>query len=65
MSAPRHVFGPRAIAVGNFLAYTDVPGDTLDFLEAINRRWPDLSFRDFWGGYVLALGLSQETEGNG
>jgi hypothetical protein len=44
---PRHTFGPHAIAVGHFLAYADVPSDTADFLEEINRRWPDLSFREF------------------
>jgi hypothetical protein len=32
-------FGPRAIAVGHFIAYADVPGDTVDFLEEIDRRW--------------------------
>lgn len=61
---PRHTFGPRAVAVGQFLAYADVPGDTSDFLEEINRRWPGLSFRDFWGGYVLAASLARETEGS-
>ena len=45
---PRHTFGPREIAVGRFIAYADVAGDTADFLEATNKRWPDLSFRDFW-----------------
>jgi hypothetical protein len=60
---PRHTFGPRAIAVGRFIAYADVPGDTADFLEKINRRWPDLAFRDFWGGYVLAEALALKTEG--
>jgi hypothetical protein len=64
MSAPRHTFGPRAIEIGNFLAHGWVDGDTVDWLEAINARWPDLSFRDFWGAYVLALALTQETEGN-
>jgi hypothetical protein len=62
----RHTaFGPKAIAVGRFLAYADVPGNTADFLEAIDRRWPDLSFRDFWGAFVLALALRTETEGEG
>jgi hypothetical protein len=65
MTAPRHTFGRRAIAVGDFIAYADVKGDTIDFLEAINRRWPDLSFGDFWGAVVLAQALLQETEGNG
>ena len=60
---PRHTFGPRAVEVGHFIAYADVPGDTVDFLEKINRRWPDLTFRDFWGAYVLALALAMQTEG--
>lgn len=59
---PRHTFGPRAIAVGRSIAYVDVPGDTADFLS--NKRWPDLSVRDFWGAYVLAEALAMETEGN-
>jgi hypothetical protein len=58
-----HKFGPRAVAVGHFLAYGDVPGDTADFLEENNRRWPGLSFRDFWGGYVLAESLTWKIEG--
>jgi hypothetical protein len=58
-------FGPRAIEVGHFLIRADVDGDTRDFLAEINRRWPDLSFRDFWGGYVLAEALAIKTEGNG
>jgi hypothetical protein len=59
---PRHTFGPRAIEVGRFLAYADVPGGTADFLAEINRRWPDLSFRDFWGAYVLAESLAWKPE---
>jgi hypothetical protein len=60
---PRITFGPRAIEVGRLLAYADVPGDTADFLEEINRRWPDPSFRDFWGAYVLAESLAWKPEG--
>ena len=37
--------------------------DPTQALEAINRRWPDLSFRDFWGAYVLAQALAMPTEG--
>lgn len=60
---PHHKFGPRAVEVGRFIAYANVSGDTADFLEAINRRWPDLSFRDFWGAYVLAQAMAMPTEG--
>jgi hypothetical protein len=42
----------------------DVEGDTRDFLAEINRRWPDLSFRDFWAAYVLADALLWKTKGN-
>lgn len=38
--------------------------DMRDVLEAINRKWPDISFCDFWGGYVLAAALAQEMEGS-
>jgi hypothetical protein len=58
-------FSPRAIEVGRFLAYGDVEGDTRDFLAEINRRWPDLSFKDFWGGYVLAEAVAWKPEGRG
>jgi hypothetical protein len=58
----RHKFSPRAIEVGRFLAYGDA-ADTRAFLEEINRRWPDLSFRDFWGAYVLAEAVAWKPEG--
>jgi hypothetical protein len=60
---PRHKFGPRAAEVGRFLMTADVPGDTAAFLKEIDRRWPDLSFRDFWGAYVLANALLWKTKG--
>jgi hypothetical protein len=60
---PRYTFGRRVVEVGCFLAFADVEGRTLDFLEDINRRWPDLSFKDFWGAYVLAAAVEWEPEG--
>jgi hypothetical protein len=62
---PRHIphrFSPRAVEVGRFLAYGDA-ADTRAFLEEINCRWPDLSFRDFWGAYVLAEAVAWKPEG--
>jgi hypothetical protein len=56
-------FGPSAIEVAHFLIRADVEGDTADFLAAIDRRWPGLSFRDFWGAYVLAEAVAWKTEG--
>jgi hypothetical protein len=38
-------------------------GSTLDSLGEINRRWPDLSFKDFWGAGVLAAAVEWEREG--
>jgi hypothetical protein len=61
---PRHEFGPTAIAVGHFLAFADVLGTTIDFVEVMNRRWPDLSFRDFWGAFVLAESLAWMPKGS-
>jgi hypothetical protein len=58
-----HRFSPRAIEVAHFLIRADVEGDTADFLAAIDRRWPGLSFRDFWGAYVLADALTWKAEG--
>ena len=60
---PRHTFGPRAIAVGRFIAYVDVPGDTADFLRQSTSAGRTFHFRDFWGGYVLAQALAMKTEG--
>jgi hypothetical protein len=56
-------FSPRAIEVGRFLAYGDVEGDTRDFLAEIDRRWPNLSFRDFLGAYALASAVAWTPEG--
>ncbi len=38
--------------------------DVRNVLEAISHKWPDLCLGDFWGGYVLAAALAQETEGS-
>jgi hypothetical protein len=57
-------FGLHAPAVAHFLMHGDVPGDTRHFLAEINRRWPDLSFRDFLGAYMLADALLWKTKGS-
>jgi hypothetical protein len=63
--SPRYTFGPRAVEVGRFLAFADVEGSPVDFLEEIDRRWPGLSFRDFWGAYVFAAAMAWKPEGHG
>ena len=66
MNAPRHVFGPDAIAAARTLrAMRIAPGDdVIDALAEINRRHPSLSFRDFWGAAVLAQALAIKPRGN-
>jgi hypothetical protein len=38
--------------------------DTRAFLAEIDRRWPDLSFRDFRAAYTLCDALLWKTKGN-
>jgi hypothetical protein len=56
--AKHHSFGPRAIEVAHWLAPRIYREDTVDLLEQINRKWPELSFREFWGAAVLAEALA-------
>jgi hypothetical protein len=52
---PHHKFGPISIRVSVFLLERRKAGEhVVDAFEAINTAFPGLSFRDFWGGCVLA-----------
>ena len=62
----RFVFGPAAIAVGQFIiAATVVPDNSiLGVLAEIHQRWPDLTFKDFFGAGILAQALALQPEGS-
>jgi hypothetical protein len=48
-------FGPVSIRVGCFLHERRKAGDdAVDCLGALHERFPNLSFHDFFGGYVFA-----------
>jgi hypothetical protein len=65
MNAPvRHyTFGPEVIAVAKFLAPLISRSDTIALFQEVDRRWPELSFRDFLGAAVLAEALALEPRG--
>jgi hypothetical protein len=51
----RHQFGPVSIRVGCFLLERRKAGDdSVDIFESVHERFPNLSFRDFFGGFVFA-----------
>jgi hypothetical protein len=52
---PRYTFGPRSIQIGRYILDRRRRGlCTMAIMEAIGARYPDLSFRDYWGGHALA-----------
>jgi hypothetical protein len=57
-------FGPRAIAVAHFLRGVGATptDDTIALLAEIERRWPQLSFRDLHGAAGLAAALALKPE---
>jgi hypothetical protein len=57
--APRHV-----IALAHFMRDPGAPAEMVAFLEEVDRRWPGLSFRDFFGAAALAEALALKTEGS-
>ena len=66
-STDRHIVsGPAAIAVGHFMVAVDVvPDDSvLDVLAEIHERWPDLTFKDFFGAGILAQALALQPRGS-
>ena len=63
--APEHrAFGPQVIEIACFLAPEIGHVDTVSLFEEVDRRWPELSFRDFLGAAVLAEALAMKTEGS-
>jgi hypothetical protein len=59
----RQQFGPQVVALAHFMRDPDAPFDMVPFLEEVDRRWPGLSFRDFFGACVLAEALAMKVEG--
>jgi hypothetical protein len=55
-------FGPDVPALARLLVEAGALAD-IALLAEINRRWPNLPFRDFFGGTVLAAALVMPTEG--
>lgn len=50
--------------VGNF-AFADVGGGTVETpFEEIAGRQPDLSFKEFWGAYLVAAAVAWEPGGH-
>jgi hypothetical protein len=56
-------FGPNVIAIAKFLVPLITCTDTVSLFQEVDRRWPDLSFRDFLGAAVLAEALALEPRG--
>ena len=56
-------FGPQVIEIAKFLAPLIACCDTVSLFQEVDRRWPELSFRDFLGAAVLAEALALEPRG--
>jgi hypothetical protein len=56
-------FGPHVIEIASFLAPLLTHTDTVSLLEQVDHRWPELSFRDFFGAAVLAEAIALEPRG--
>jgi hypothetical protein len=51
----RYEFGPRSIELSRFILRLRSRGlCTMAIFEAVGEQYPDLSFRDYWGGHALA-----------
>jgi hypothetical protein len=46
-------FGPKSLRVARFLIASQAP-TLADLLDETAEAWPDLSFNDFRGGYILS-----------
>lgn len=58
-------YDSRVVALAYFLRDTAmVPADTVSFLFAIDRGWPDLTFRDFANAVALAELLALQPRGH-
>jgi hypothetical protein len=56
-------FGPQVIEIAKFLVPLIPCGDAVSVFQEVDRRWPELSFRDFLGAAVLAEALALESRG--
>jgi len=46
-------FGPRSFRIARFLITSEAP-TLMDLLDEVGAAWPNLSYADFYGGYVLS-----------
>lgn len=49
----RKAFGPHSFRVARFCITSEAP-TLIDLLDEVSDAWPDLSFEDFRGGYILS-----------
>jgi hypothetical protein len=56
-------FGPQVIEIAKFLVPLIACCGTVSLFQEVDRRWPELSFRDFLGAAVLAEALALEPRG--
>jgi hypothetical protein len=47
-----NAFGPRSFRVARFILASRAP-TLIDLLDELAAAWPDLSFNDFRGGFIL------------
>jgi len=58
-----HNFGPQVVEIARFLIPLIAHCDTVSLFQEVDRRWPELSFRDILGAAVLAEVLALEPRG--
>jgi hypothetical protein len=63
MTARHYKFGPQVLEIARFLAPLNSTSDTVSLFQEVDRRWPQLSFRDFLGAAVLAEAIALEPRG--
>jgi hypothetical protein len=56
-------FGAVVPELAQYIA-TEIEPDTLAFLAEVNRRWPTLTFRDFYAANTLAAAWRMKVEGH-
>jgi hypothetical protein len=56
-------FGPRTHEIALFLIKAGAPADHIAVLAEVNRRWPNLSLRDFLGAVILSEALLMPVGG--
>lgn len=52
LSSASDAFGPRSFRVARFMLASQAP-TLIDLLDELAAAWPDLSFHDFRGGFIL------------